>query len=217
MISELLHFYKTPSLLKKISKDLVWEIPTTNKDIYLTFDDGPIPRLTEYVLDVLEDFEAQTTFFCVGENIFSYPKICEKIIEKGHIIGNHTFNHLKGWSTKNDQYFKNIEKCHKQISSYQVSQGKPLFRPPHGQITRNQIKNIKKDFKIIMWDILAYDFDSSHSPEKSLSKIIQKTDPGSIVVFHDNYKAENKLKFILPRFMQHFKEKGFNFKKLAFN
>lgn len=213
----MLHFYKTPSLLKKISDDLVWDITADDKDIYLTFDDGPIPTLTEYVLDVLDDFEAHATFFCVGENIFKYPKICEKVMEKDHVIGNHTFNHLKGWSTKNEQYFKNIEKCHKQILRHQVSRYKPLFRPPYGQITRSQINILKEDFTIVMWDILAYDFETSHSPEKSLANIIKHTKPGSIIVFHDNYKAQNKLNYMLPRFLQYFKEEGYNFKKLAFN
>lgn len=210
----MLHVYNTPGFLKKIFKDLIWDIPTNDKDIYLTFDDGPIPNLTEYVLDILDKFEAKATFFCVGDNIFKYQSICEKVIEKGHIIGNHTFNHLKGWGTKNNQYLNNIEKCHEHILKYQKFKHKPLFRPPHGQITKSQIKNLKDDFKIIMWDILAYDFDITHSPLKSLNKIICLTRPGSIVVFHDNYKAENKLKYMLPRFLKHFKEKGFSFKKL---
>lgn len=213
----MLHFYKTPALLKRISNNLIWDIPTAEKEIYLTFDDGPIPKLTEYVLDVLDDFEALATFFCVGENIVRNPKICEKILAKGHVIGNHTFNHLKGWSTKNEQYFVNIEKCHKQIATYQAPAEKPLFRPPYGQITKSQISILKKDFKIIMWDILAYDFAPSHSPETSLARIIQNSKPGSIVVFHDNFKAESKLKFMLPRFLSHFKGKGYNFKKIAFN
>ena len=213
----MLHFYKTPDLLKKISKDLVWDIPTNDKDIYLTFDDGPIPNLTEYVLDILDDFDAKATFFFVGENIFRYPNICKKVIEKDHVVGNHTFNHLKGWSIRNSKYIDNIKKCHEHILKYQKFKHKPLFRPPHGQITKSQIKNIESEFNIIMWDILAYDFDNSHSPLKSLNRIISSTRPGSIVVFHDNYKAENKLKYMLPRFLKHFKEQGFNFNKLAPN
>jgi len=207
----LLHFYKTPNFLKRISKDLIWDIPDCSKDLFLTFDDGPIPDLTEYVLDVLDDFDVKATFFCVGENIFKYPHICKKVVEKGHAIGNHTYNHLKGWSTKNDQYFLNIEKCQEHISKYQTLE-KPLFRPPHGQITRSQIKNLKDKYDIIMWDVLAYDFDNTHSPQKSLKKVIHLTKPGSIIVFHDNYKAEDKLKYMLPRFLKHFKEKGFRFK-----
>lgn len=213
-IFKLLHFYKSPGILEKISNDLIWKIPSAEKKIYLTFDDGPIPDLTEYVLDILDDFEAKATFFCVGDNIRKHHEICKKVIEKGHVIGNHTFNHLKGWSTKNNSYFKNIATCQKYISNYQKSDHKPLFRPPHGQITRNQIKILRDDYKIIMWDILAYDFENTHSPSQSLDKIIKLTRPGSIVVFHDNYKAEIKLKYMLPRFLEHYKEKGFTFKIL---
>lgn len=213
----MIHFYKTPGLLKKLSANLVWTIPTPDKEIFLTFDDGPIPKLTEYVLDILDDFDAKATFFCVGDNIRKHPEICKKVIQKGHVIGNHTFNHIKGWSTKNTPYLKNIARCQEYISSYQKSDHKPLFRPPHGQITRNQIKNIRKEYKIIMWDILAYDFENTHSPSQSLEKIIKLTRPGSIIVFHDNYKAEIKLKFMLPRFLEHYKEKGFTFKVLNTN
>lgn len=214
MISTPFHFYKTPNLLKLISKDLVWNISTNNKEIYLTFDDGPIPKLTEYVLDTLNEFEAKASFFCVGENIYKYPDICQKIVEKGHILGNHTYNHLKGWSSKNEHYFENVEKCNNYISNYQEAVQKSLFRPPHGQITINQINHLKDKYKIIMWDILAYDFNTNHSPQKSLTKIIQQTQPGSIVVFHDNYKAEEKMKYMLPGYIKHFKERGFTFKKI---
>ena len=210
----MLHFYKAPGLLKKISKDLVWNIPTNDKDIYLTFDDGPIPNLTEYVLDILDDFEVKATFFCVGDNIAKYPFICKKVIEKGHVVGNHTFNHVKGWATKNNNYLNNIEKCYEHIIKYQKYRSKPLFRPPYGQITRSQIKRLKDNYKIIMWDILAYDFNNTHSPSKSLNRMVRRTRPGSIVVFHDNYKAETKLKYMLPRFLKHFTEKGFKFKIL---
>lgn len=210
----MLHFYKTPNLLKKISDDLIWNVPTNKKEIFITFDDGPIPKLTEYILNILDEFEAKATFFCVGDNIYKHPDICSKVIDKGHVIGNHTFNHLKGWSTNNDHYFENIMKCQEYISNYQESVQKPLFRPPHGQITRNQIKFLRNDYKIIMWDILAYDFDNSHTPSKSLERIIKLTRPGSIIVFHDNYKAKNKLMYMFPRFLNHFREKGFEFKVL---
>ena len=214
MISKLFHFYKTPVLLKKLSKDLIWNIPINKKEIYITFDDGPIPNLTEYVLDILDEFEAKATFFCVGENIYKYPEICQRIVGKGHLLGNHTFNHLKGWSSKNEHYFENVEKCDEYILHYQKAGQKPLFRPPHGQITINQINHLKDKYKIIMWDILAYDFNNNHSPQKSLTKIIQQTKPGSIVVFHDNYKAEEKMIYMLPGYIKHFKERGFSFKKL---
>lgn len=197
-----------------MSKNMVWDIQVEKKDIYLTFDDGPIPKLTDYILDVLKDFDSKGTFFCVGENISNHPQLCENIVKQNHLLANHTFNHLKGWSTKNNQYLLNIEKCQKKISEFQETSNKPLFRPPHGQITKHQIKKLKDKYNIVMWDILSYDFETSHSPEKSLHKIIQKTTAGSIVIFHDNYKAEEKLKYMLPKYLEHFCDQGFIFKKL---
>jgi len=212
----LIHFYKSPILIKHFSKNLVWDIQTSEKEIFVTFDDGPIPNLTEHVLGVLEDFEAKGTFFCVGDNIYKHPEVCKKVVDHGHIIANHTFNHLKGWTTKKDDYFMNIEKCQMYISQYQHADEKPMFRPPHGQITWKQIKYLRNEYHIIMWDVLAYDFNTYHSPEMSLKKMIQKTKKGSIVVFHDNYKAEKKLKYMLPKYLAYFKERGFKFKKLEF-
>jgi len=207
-------FYKTPSLLKYISKHLIWGLPTSEKCIYLTFDDGPIPHLTEYVLDVLDEFDAKATFFCVGDNIFKYPEVCKKVIQRGNILGNHTYNHLKGWSTGNQEYIDNIDKCQQIIEKYQKMSKKPLLRPPHGQISLNQINLLKEKYSIIMWDILAYDFDDGDTPKKSLERIIRLTKPGSIVVFHDNYKTEAKLKYMLPRYLRSLKGKGFSFKIL---
>jgi peptidoglycan/xylan/chitin deacetylase (PgdA/CDA1 family) len=210
----LIHFYKIPYFLKRITKNLIWNIPTEEKEIFLTFDDGPIPVLTNYILDILDDSDSKATFFCVGDNIKKHNEICESVVKRGHAIENHTFNHLKGWSTKNQDYLMNIEKCQSYVSKHQQPLHKPLFRPPHGQITLSQIKSLGDKYNIIMWDVLAYDFEGSHSAEVSLQKIINKTKPGSIVVFHDNYKAEEKLKYMLPKFLQYFREKGFIFKKL---
>ena len=193
---------------------MIWEISTTQKDIYLTFDDGPVPELTEYVLEELKKYDAKATFFCVGENISKYPGICKKILKQGHIIGNHTFNHLKGWSTKNHEYFMNIDQCQNEIQKYQKPYGKPLFRPPYGQISRKQIKSIKDRYHIIMWDVLTYDYEKILASPRRLGKIIDKTGPGSIVVFHDNYKGEKNLKFLLPKYLAHFKKQGYQFKKL---
>ena len=209
------HFYKTPKLLKSLFSVPIWSIPSAKNEIYLTFDDGPIPGLTAYILDVLKEFNAYATFFCVGDNIRKHTPILEKTIDQGHAIGNHTYNHLKGWLTKNNEYFTNIDKCSAEISKHLQTKHKPLFRPPYGQITSSQINSLNKDYCIIMWDILAYDFSLRHTAEKSLQKIIHYTRPGSIVVFHDNYKAESKLKFMLPQYLKHFTEKGFLFKKIS--
>lgn len=213
--STLLHFYQTPGIFRRLSRDLLWKIPTTEPEIYLTFDDGPIPGLTEFILEVLADFDARATFFCVGDNVNKHPAICAKVVKSGHLIGNHTYNHLNGWATKNELYLNNIEKCQSLISRHQDSLPQPVFRPPYGKISSSQIKALRNKYQIIMWDILAYDFDKSHSPQKSLEKIIYGTNAGSIVVFHDNYKTENKLKYMLPRYLEYFREKGYVFKKLA--
>lgn len=210
----MIHIYKTPQFLRWLAPNLVWKINTDEKLIYLTFDDGPVPGLTEYVLEELKKYNASATFFCVGENIKKNANICHKIIEGGHLLGNHTFNHLMGWSTKNHEYFMNIDKCQHEIDKYQQTQFKPLFRPPHGQITKNQIHFIKEKYEIIMWDILTYDYEIKLAPPKRLYKIFTKTSSGTIIVFHDNYKGEKNLRYFLPRYLHHFKENGFQFKKL---
>ena len=211
----MIYFYKTPAFLKKISKSLIWEIDSkNNSEIYLTFDDGPIPHLTESVLNTLLNYNAKATFFCVGENVSRHPLIFNKILERGHAVGNHTYNHLKGWTTPNNQYLENIEKCQNAMTTQHGNSSVQLFRPPHGQITWTQLSRLKNKYKIIMWDVLAYDFDISHTGQKSLYKLISNTVPGSIVVFHDNYEAETKLKFILPKFLDYFSNRGFEFKKI---
>lgn len=210
----MIHIYKFPSFIKRLAKNLVWDIPTGKKEIYLTFDDGPVPGLTEYVLKELRKYDAKATFFCVGDNISKYPEICKKIVEQGHLIGNHTFNHLKGWSTKNHEYFMNIDQCRDEIQKHQKTQGKPLFRPPYGQISKKQIKSIKDRYHIIMWDVLTYDYEKTLAPPRRLEKIIDKTGPGTITVFHDNIKGEKNLKFLLPKYLDHFKKQGYQFKKI---
>ncbi|NJN24716.1 MAG: polysaccharide deacetylase family protein [Cyclobacteriaceae bacterium] len=210
-----MHFYKTPALLKSLTKKLYWDIKGGDRDIYLTFDDGPIPGLTEYILDMLDAYAAKATFFCVGDNVRKYPEIAKNTILRGHRLGNHTFNHVKGWQSSSVAYLDNIKKCQHYIDLYQPVSEPAIFRPPYGQITPGQIALLSTEYHIIMWDVLAYDFEKKHNAQKSLDKILSKTGPGSIVVFHDNYKAEEKLKYMLPRFLSHFKEKGFNFKKIG--
>ena len=210
----MLHFYRTPAFLKKISENLIWNINTINKEIYLTFDDGPIPSLTEYILEVLSQYDAKATFFCVGENIVKYPNIFQAIVQRGHAIGNHTFNHLKGWSNSTSAYLQNVDECQALINNKIDQRNHHLFRPPNGQLFPGQINALKNKYKIIMWDVLGYDFEESHAPKLSLEKIIQKTTKGSITVFHDNYKAEFKLKYMLYRYIEHFKSLDYQFKKL---
>lgn len=210
----MLHFYKTPSVLPLFTAGLTWSIPTDKKELYLTFDDGPIPNLTPYVLNQLDIYGAKATFFCVGDNIRKHPEIAASIISKGHLIGNHTFNHLKGWNSSFKNYIENVEKCELYIDEVQQPQPIKLFRPPHGQLTWKLSRGLKRSHKVVMWDVLAYDFDPTHTSQKSLKQTISSTSTGSIIVFHDNYKAEEKLKYMLPRYLEHFSENGYSFKKL---
>lgn len=209
--------FQTPFFLPWLFPDLVWRIPTKEKRIFLTFDDGPVPGPTEFVLATLKKFDARATFFCIGDNVQKHPAVFTKIIESGHSIGNHTFNHLKGWNYSTKDYLANIELCADQI----VSGHKPLssvnsrlFRPPYGRITRNQIRSLKESYKIIMWDVLTHDYSQSMSPERCLNGSIKATRPGSIVVFHDSLKAEANLTHTLPRYLDHFSNQGFVFSAL---
>lgn len=211
----MLHFYKTPGILPLLTSSLTWSIPTDKKELYLTFDDGPIPDLTPYVLDQLDAYKAKATFFCVGDNIRKHPDIAADLISRGHVIGNHTFNHFKGWNVPYKDYVNNVKKCDLHINEVQKPKQINLFRPPHGQLTWRLTRALKREYKVIMWDVLAYDFDQSHAPQKSLKHTINRTSKGSIIVFHDNYKAEDKLKYMLPRYLEHFSEQGFSFKKLS--
>lgn len=187
-----------------------------DKVLYLTFDDGPIPDITEYVLEELDHYQAKATFFCVGDNIFKYPAVYRKILEKGHQTGNHTFNHLKGWKTGDEDYLLNIQRCQQEMDLHLDIAQSPsdLFRPPYGLIKRSQIKQIRDQYQIIMWDVLTGDFNKDLSCEKCLHKAIKYTQQGSIIIFHDSIKAERNLKYALPRFLDHFKNKGYRFEVL---
>lgn len=194
---------------------LIWKKGTYEKIIYLTFDDGPIPEVTEWVLEQLSVYEAKATFFCVGDNIRKHPEIFKKIIAEKHKVGNHTFNHLKGWSTNNEIFFGNIEECQKIIVNYKDDLiQKPLFRPPHGQLSPKQIAYLKHQYDIIMWHVLTMDYDNSFHHESCLKNSLKYSEKGSIVVFHDSIKAYKNLKYVLPRYLAHFKKLGYSFHSL---
>lgn len=213
--------HKSNFLFRAIYPEMTWRIPKSNlgesKVIYLTFDDGPIPEVTEFVLDNLKQFEAKASFFCIGDNIYKHPTIMEKVIAEGHLIGNHTFNHLRGWKTENELYHQNFLKCETWINQHQgaIRGQKPKFRPPHGRIKKSQAAKISATHEIIMWDVLTGDFSQNLSPETVLQKSIKYTDSGSIVVFHDSIKANKNMTYALPRYLAHFKEKGYEFRSLA--
>ena len=210
-------FHRTPFFLPWLYQDLTWRMPTREKEIFLTFDDGPIEGATEFALHTLARFSAKATFFCIGDNIQKRPDIFQKIITDGHTIGNHTFNHLKGWSTQTDHYIANIELCELEIEKHQNLQRAPdrikLFRPPYGRITRKQIVALQ-NYQIVMWDVLSADYNRALSPHHCLLRTVHATRPGSVVVFHDSNKAERNMTFALPRFIEHFSEKGYAFKAI---
>ena len=201
---------KTPWWLKKIYNSCVWQIDTKQKNIYLSFDDGPHPIATTFVLDELKKHNAKATFFCIGKNVILYPEIYKRIIAEGHAVGNHTLNHLNGWKTKNDVYVENILSAKKYIDSV-------LFRPPYGRITFKQLRslsNLQQPFKVIMWSVLSGDFDNGISNIKCLNNVINNACSGSIVVFHDSEKALEKIRFTLPKILDYFINQQFEFKRI---
>jgi len=195
---------KIPTIIKKYYPKLVWEVPNAEKKIYLTFDDGPIPEITEWVLDVLMQQNIKATFFCIGENVSKYTSVYKRILAEGHAVGNHTYNHLNGWKTGRGKYLQNIEECQKVIDSN-------LFRPPYGRIKKSQFKKLSTTYKIIMWDVLSGDFDQKTSPEKCCENVVKNTVSGSIIVFHDSLKAKRNLKHALPKAIEYLLAQGFVF------
>jgi peptidoglycan/xylan/chitin deacetylase (PgdA/CDA1 family) len=209
----ILFAHKTPGLLKMLYPRLTWEIPTSEKQIFLTFDDGPIPEVSEFVLETLAKFHAKATFFSVGENISKHPEIYRKILEEGHLSGNHTYNHLNGWKTETKIYLDNVAECTSEIE--RISGLKPVFfRPPYGRIKKMQIQMLKKNYRVIMWSLLTGDFHPKLTEKQCLQKSISGTKPGSIVVFHDSIKSIRLLRNVLPAYLKYFQEQGYVFSRL---
>ncbi len=193
---------QVPEILKSVIKNVVWRINPAEKVIYLTFDDGPNSRVTPLVLDILDRFEVKATFFCVGENVSRFPDVFDEVKRRGHTVGNHTFNHLKGFEYSTDDYVRNVKKASEFIDSR-------LFRPPHGQIKPSQIKALKDDYLIIMWDFITYDYDKRIEPEKIIAEVKKRSRNGSIVVFHDSLKDEKNVLQVLPEALRFWKENGY--------
>jgi peptidoglycan/xylan/chitin deacetylase (PgdA/CDA1 family) len=204
-----MYWHKNNFLVKTLYPSFVWHKNTRSKELYLTFDDGPIPEVTEWVLEQLAIYQAKATFFCVGDNIRKHPAVFEKVVQSGHSIGNHTYNHLNGWKTPVSDYLQNIEAC-QQVAGIGVR----LFRPPYGKITRKQATHIQQTHQIIMWDVLSGDFDQQLPASRCLRKSIQHTEKGSIIVFHDSIKAWKNLKEVLPAYLAHFSGQGYSFRSL---
>lgn len=205
-------FYLTtaPYLLQKIYSECIWKINTDKKEIFLTFDDGPTPEVTWFVLGELAKFQARATFFCIGSQVKNYPALYKEIIAHGHRTGNHTYDHLNGWRVKDNEYIDNIQLAKDVINSR-------LFRPPYGKITKFQLKILEGDkfrMKTVMWTVLSGDFDTTVSNEKCYQNVVRNTREGSIVVFHDSEKAFTRLRYALPKTLDHFAAKGFQFNTL---
>lgn len=205
-----MYLVKTPQFIQNLFPNFTWRIPTEDKVLYLTFDDGPIPEVTPWVIEQLEKFRAKATFFCVGDNIRKYPKVFQQVLNAGHTVGNHTFNHLNGWITENIPYFHNVRHCASMVHTM-------LFRPPYGRLKPKQAQFLQRHYRIVMWDVLSGDFDMNISADQCLSNVIDHARRGSIVVFHDSLKAEEKLRYTLPLVLEHFSERGYRFEALKEN
>lgn len=203
-----LYLTKTPCIFKKLFSNYTWCFTTSKKEIYLTFDDGPTLKVTDFVLAELKKHNAKATFFCIGKNVVNHPEIYQRILDDGHSVGNHTHNHLKGWKHRTKNYIKNCALAKEYITSN-------LFRPPYGKIKSSQAKLLQKlGYKIIMWDVLSADFDTKISKEKCLQNVLKNTTNGSIIIFHDSIKASKKLRYVLPKVLEEFSKRGFSFKAI---
>jgi len=186
---------------------IICRMSASEKKLYLTFDDGPLPTVTPHVLSILKQYNAKATFFCVGDNVSKHPQEYAQLLNEGHAVGNHTMHHIKGWKTGTNTFLDNVEQCRKVIESH-------LFRPPYGRIKGKQINALKDKYTIIMWSLLSLDFEKNLNIKKALANLKRKTKAGSIIVFHDSIKAEKNLKEILPQYLQFINAQGFNCKVL---
>ncbi len=197
-----MYLARTPALVKPLMKELLWNMPASDATVYLTFDDGPVPEVTPWVLDTLGEYGAKATFFCIGKNVEQYPGSLDRIRREGHSVGNHTYDHPNGWNTGRFSYLRNALHC-------QRLTGSRLFRPPYGRITRQQVRALRKRFTIVMWDVLSADFDTRLDGATCVRNVVEHSVPGSIVVFHDSLKAAERLRHTLPLVLEHFAQKGY--------
>ncbi len=205
------YFIKTPWWVKRLFSDYIWSFSAVGNEVYLTFDDGPHPTITPWVLDELKKYNATATFFCIGKNVVQYPEIYSRILNEGHAVGNHTYNHVNGWKVDAAAYCADVEKAAVPIKSN-------LFRPPYGRIKKSQFEGLKRamncTLKVIMWDVLSADFDEKITPEICALNVTRHVRPGSVVVFHDSEKTSRNLKYALPKTLEFLKSKGYISKKI---
>jgi peptidoglycan-N-acetylglucosamine deacetylase len=202
-------FVQPPYLLRLLFNDCVWRLSSEKKIVYLTFDDGPHPEITPWVLEQLKHYNAKATFFLVGKNVNDHPEVVEAITKRNHHIGNHTYDHLNGWKTSTEEYLLNIDNCNKIVKS-------GLFRPPYGKLTWRQAEAIKKQYKIVMWDLLTGDYNEKLGPKDCLKHIRKYSRNGSVIVFHDSQKAFNTLKELLPDALAFLTSEGYSFEAIPY-
>lgn len=203
-----MYLVKTPKIIQKMFPNFHWKVETDQPTLYLTFDDGPIPGVTPWVLEQLNEYDAKATFFCVGSNVERHPNLLRQIQAAGHTIGNHTMTHKDGWLTDNLPYFHDIRHAGALVDS-------TLFRPPYGRMKPRQAQFLQRHYNIVMWDVLSGDFDPKLSPSDCYQNVIQNAGPGSIVVFHDSIKARENMEYALPRVLAYFAERGYAFGALT--
>lgn len=201
---------RIPGFLTLLYSNAIWRFDKKERLIYLTFDDGPVPEITPWVLDVLKSYNIKATFFCVGENVMKYPEVYIKIIQEGHSVGNHTFSHLVGLYNNNDEFYSNIKKAAGYIDS-------DLFRPPHGMLKLSQYQHLKNHFRIIMWDVVTGDYNRKLDPEKVFANVCEYARPGSVITFHDSEKAAANLMKALPKTIKWLIENGYSFESIKYN
>ncbi|MGZ2369121.1 polysaccharide deacetylase family protein [Ancylomarina sp. YFZ004] len=199
-----MRFVRIPQFLKKLFPSLTWDYNTGEKVVYITFDDGPIPESTAWTLELLRSKNVKATFFCVGDNVRKYPGIYHRILNEGHAVGNHTHNHLRGFTNQTQCYVDNVNLASQYIDS-------KLFRPPYGMIKRSQAKKLLKDYKIIMWDVLSEDYRQDITPEECYKAVLRSIRPGSIILFHNHLKSEKNMRYALPRLIDELKKQGYQF------
>ena len=199
-----------PRVYRWLFPGAIWRIPAIEgqqKCVYLTFDDGPIPEMTPCILDILDRYGIKATFFCVGENVKKHPELYDMLLERGHRVGNHTFNHIQGIRFWSNNYIRNIAEASKYINS-------DLFRPPHGHMRMPQVLRLRKLFRIIMWDVVTRDYSPHMTAKGVVNNVKRFTRNGSIIVFHDSLKATGRIEEALPESIEWLKEQGYQFKPL---
>ena len=206
-----MYFFRTTWVQRAIYPECMWRIPSEQNALYLTFDDGPTPEVTDFVLDKLQVFNAKATFFMIGANFLNHTHVAARVSEAGHTVGNHTMTHVNGWKTGRKAYWEEYAECQKALKDRGLNS--KLFRPPYGRVTRSQVREIGRESKVVGWSCLSGDFDKKVNINQAW-RSLKRSRSGDILLFHDSNQAFNQLKVLLPKTLKYFSEKGFKFKAI---